>query len=430
MAVLHLIRAGARTAIGVVCCLGLANVAAAQDPLTVAYWRFETISGLPGAVGAKLTSVVPGGPGATTFDDSAGNGNVLRTFHSPNVPSDPDFAMRIDSSPDLTANVPAATVAATGLPNLRSADFDSLPALDQPAPAGTLPNDAGADDIYSLDGNNGPTQINSYVFNSFTIEASFRIDTLGRFQTILGKDDNPNAADGPLGPFSLKLLDNNALEAYAFDGTNVFRNVLSNANAPITMAAGVWYNAAITNDGAQMRMYLDDTSDGVGNYVLLAENNDIETSALIASTDIWTVGRGWFNDGEGPGPNGVADFFDGQIDEVRITDGVLDPADFLFAVDQPAIDANFDSSPAVDGNDFLIWQRNVGGTGGNGQGDADGNGQINSADYQAWRTQYGMPMAEGATAAVPEPATMSLVLLAAMAVGAKRAAWRGRNEAS
>jgi hypothetical protein len=331
--------------------------------------------------------------------------------------------MRIDSSPDLTDNVPAATVAATGLPNLRSADFDSLPALDQPAPAGTLPNDAGADDIYSLDGNGLPTQINSYIFNAFTIEASFRIDTLGRFQTILGKDDNPNAAEGPLGPFSLKLLDSNVLEAYAFDGTNVFRNVLSNANAPITMAAGVWYNAAITNDGAQMRMYLDDTSDGVGNYVLLAENNDIETSALIPSTDIWTVGRGWFNDGEGPGPNGVADFFDGQIDEVRITDGVLDPADFLFATDQPTIDANFDNNTVVDGNDFLIWQRNVGKTGGNGQGDADGNGQINGADYQAWRTRYGMPMAEGATTPTPEPSAVGLAMIAgAVAFATKRRA--------
>ena len=96
-----------------------------------------------------------------------------------------------------------------------------------------------------------------------------------------------------------------------------------------------------------MRMYLDDTSDGVGNYVLLATNIDINGGrrrALVPSTDIWTVGRGWFN--------GVADFFDGQIDEVRITDGVLDPSEFLFAVDQPAVDADFDNDQDVDGADF------------------------------------------------------------------------------
>ena len=95
--------------------------------------------------------------------------------------------------------------------------------------------------------------VNSYAFNAFTIEASFRIDALDRFQIIVGKDDNPDAAPGPLSPFALKVLNSNVLECYAFDGTATFRNVLSDQSNPgaaeLKMVAGRWYNMAITNDG-------------------------------------------------------------------------------------------------------------------------------------------------------------------------------------
>jgi hypothetical protein len=381
-------------------------------------------------------STIPGGAADVTYlVDSSGNGNLLRTFHSPNVPEDPDFAMRLDTSPEFVANVPSPTVAATGQPNLLAGDFDSLPALDAPAPAGTLPNESGADDIYTLDAFNAAQPINSYVLNAFTIEASFRIDALDRFQIIVGKDDNPDAAPGPLSPFALKVLNNNVLEAYSFDATGTFRNVLSDQSNPgapeLQMVAGRWYNAAITNDGAEMRMYLDDTTDGVGNYVLLATNSDIEGGAMVPSNDIWTIGRGWFNDGpENPGPDGVADFFDGQIDEVRITDGVLDPSEFLFATEQPTIDADFDNDQDVDGNDFLIWQRNNGGAGGNGDGDADGDGQVDGDDLAAWRQRFGMPVAQGATGAVPEPASAAIALVAVAAFARCRRPEIARRTAS
>ncbi len=403
-----------RVAAAAMLLFGLATVASAQAPTTIAYWRFEEIDGVAAAPGAKLMSPVPGGngEGVTVLTDASPNGNSLRTFHSPNLPEDPDFLQRLDTSPEFVANVPHATVPATGAPNLLAGDFDSLPGLDAPAPAGTPPNEAGADDIYSLDADGVPGMVNSYVFNAFTIEASFRIDALDRFQIIVGKDDNPDAAPGPLSPFALKVLDNNVLEAYAFDGTATFRNVLSDQANPgaaeLKMVAGRWYNAAITNDGEEMRMYLDDTSDGVGNYVLMATNTEVTGGAMIASSDIWTVGRGWFFNGTG----GVADFFDGQIDEVRITDGVLDPSEFLFAVDEPVGDADFDGDQDVDGADFLIWQRNNGGAGGPTAGDATGDGQVNAADLAAWRQSYGQPT-QGAAGAMPEPASLALAALAA-----------------
>jgi hypothetical protein len=304
----------------------LAALGTAAHAVTVAQWRFEDKNGLPAAAGDFLRSTpTPGGTpsGGNTVDvtsDSSGNGNELRTFHSPNDPNNADGAQRLETSPTYTLSTPAPVIPQTLQPNLRAFDFDAAPGANPPAPP-----DAGGDDIYSRDQENMDQPANSHVLGTFTIEASFKIDTLGRFQTIVNKDDDANAAPGSLSPFSLKVLNDNRLEAYAFDGTSDgspadFRNVLSNA----PLVANVWYNAAVTNDGTTMRLYLDDTSNGVGDYVLQsAPNTSIAGGALVQSTAPWTVGRGWFN--------GPADFFDGQIDEVRISDVVLSPSQFLFS---------------------------------------------------------------------------------------------------
>src|SRR5690606_38332929 len=56
-------------------------------------------------------------------------------------------------------------------------------------------------------------------------------------------------------------------------------------------------------------------------------------------------------------------------------------------------DADFDNNTAVDGKDFLIWQRGFGSTGTeniNDQGDANGDFVVNCADLEIWKEQYGL----------------------------------------
>jgi hypothetical protein len=86
---------------------------------------------------------------------------------------------------------------------------------------------------------------------------------------------------------------------------------------------------------------------------------------------------------------------------------------------QPAApsSADFNSDGAVDGADFLIWQRGFGavGTGTPTTGDANGDLNVDGADLEAWKSQFG-PAAAIATSAIPEPvswliaATVAIVL--------------------
>jgi hypothetical protein len=81
----------------------------------------------------------------------------------------------------------------------------------------------------------------------------------------------------------------------------------------------------------------------------------------------------------------------------------------------PPADADFNGDGDIDGEDLLIWQRNLGATGqsNNDNGDADGNGAVDGADLEAWTAQFepgGPPVS-----AIPEPSSLSL--LAAGATG-------------
>jgi len=92
---------------------------------------------------------------------------------------------------------------------------------------------------------------------------------------------------------------------------------------------------------------------------------------------------------------------DNFLDELRIGATYADVAPIAVPVELPG---DFDFDADVDGADFLIWQRDL--------GDA-----TNLAD---WQDNFGATAAVSAVKAVPEPSSLLLACIMAMAAAAGR----------
>src|SRR4029079_11627115 len=69
------------------------------------------------------------------------------------------------------------------------------------------------------------------------------------------------------------------------------------------------------------------------------------------------------------------------------------------------------------GADFLRWQRGFQSGTTLAQGDANADGQVNGADLAIWKTHFGLASASPASAGVPEPGSLGMLLLAIASVG-------------
>ncbi|MBN2474905.1 MAG: hypothetical protein JXB62_09885, partial [Pirellulales bacterium] len=238
---------------------------------TVAYWRFEE-----GPVDTAPTVYQ-----ADWFVDSSGNGNHMWTWA--------DY-----TSPTYRTDVPFGPVPQTGATNNLALEFNA------------------AQDNYTQG-----KPITSTRFNELTVEASVKLDALDRWQVIVGKDGKPTDAAEP--PLFLKFADDtDTLQAMMIDGSGTPRYIASDTPAEV----GQWYQLAMTNDGTTMRFFIKGPGDA--NYVEQGTGVAVDGGALIASDGLWTVGRGVWDGGN-------TDWFDGMIDEVRISDRALAPSEFLGA---------------------------------------------------------------------------------------------------
>ena len=282
--------------------LSVSGVARAE---TVAYWRFEE-----GAADQEFAfPAVNGGEGSGIAEDSSGNGNTLRTYAN-------------FTNPTYRSDVPFGTVPRTGQPNNLSLDFGPSDGDDTPTP--------NNEDLYSAG-----APINNSALNQFTIEASVRFDQLNGWQTFLGKDGFQFAnSDANLASLYFQLANDDAnqdkvaFKVHQADGT--FKDVYT--QAPVV--AGQWYNfaAILSNDGTAgdpddqtLSLYMQDPS--TGEYVL-QESEDFR-GGMANQDRTWSVGRGMY-------ANNPGDFFDGQIDEIRISDVALATTDLLAVVPEPS----------------------------------------------------------------------------------------------
>lgn len=272
------------------------------NPLENAYWRFE--EGPPG-------SLVP--EGADTVLDSVSANHMRRWSGPPDNPTD-------ITAPMYTDDVAAPVIPQTGEPNTLALDF--------------TPHPGGGDDIYTESKN-----INNPLVDAITVEVSFKmkyvgsIEGLDPFQGIVSKEAKGGETQlENLPVFVIKVRDTGVLQVELFDGSGARREVATSW----PLAENQWYHAAAVNDGSTLRFYIDG-NDGNG-YVLQGTAEGLDGGALwqggVGVDDYntsWTIGRAQY-------AGSPADWAEAVIDEVRITNRALDPAEFLFSAPAPILE--------------------------------------------------------------------------------------------
>jgi hypothetical protein len=287
--------------------LGAASASAA----TQAYWRFE--SGPADAQMAHLSGV--NGLWSADVSDSSGNGNALSVWTGDAWGG---YAYKTD--------VPAATVAQTGAANNFS-----------------VKNTGGNPGMWN-------NTLRTWTPSAWTIEASFKPEW-GGWRTIVGRDSKgagtQPGADGNASALYFQIQPDNRVAV-------TFQDVMGYQYSAVSAAGliqgfdwpsdpngltGKWYSMAGVSDGTTLSLYLNDMASGLG-YQLVAQASltaqgsaNTALTAGVGSGGDWmagdfTVGRGMYNGGHG-------DRAFGFIDEVRLSQGALDPSQFL-AVPEPA----------------------------------------------------------------------------------------------
>jgi hypothetical protein len=129
--------------------------------------------------------------------------------------------------------------------------------------------------------------------------------------------------------------------------------------------------------------------------------------------------------------NDLADtnrFLVGSMDEIAFIGRALtggEVANLWNAAQGPQGD--FDGDGDVDGADFIAWQTNFPTTGGatSAMGDGNGDGNVDGADFAIWQTDFPVIPGPGA-APVPEPGAAWLLLFGGIVIGG--AAYRQRRQ--
>ena len=131
----------------------------------------------------------------------------------------------------------------------------------------------------------------------------------------------------------------------------------------------------------------------------------VDLSSLAAFTQATDVRLYFWHDGLQTTTNNLE--WQARVDNVRLRGDVQNiPA---------GIPGDYNNDSKVDASDYVIWKKNVG-TSNVLPNDSVG-GMIGSGQYTQWRTHFGLPSGSGSgvglAGIVPEPATLSMMLVAA-----------------
>ncbi|BBO31182.1 LamG-like jellyroll fold domain-containing protein [Lacipirellula parvula] len=281
--------------------------ASGASAATIAHWTFETDM----IAGSATTGQTVSHPSANGLHDNAipdlsGNGNHLSAF-----------AQNGSFTAMLFSNVVA--------PNAQSGTTLSI----ENAPTACCGVLSTQDDL-EVGG------VNIGALPQWSIEASVNFKGVNGYQTIVGKDGFGEATNGDTRQAILYLQKTN---------TNVFRinfvdvqGYVHIADGTTQAAIGQWYHLSATSDGNSLKLFVNgvleksfDMTTTLSTDRSMAALNEagFEGTGTVAPYG-WTTHRGMYNDGHG-------DRVNGYIDDVRISNAALAPAQMLFvAIPEPA----------------------------------------------------------------------------------------------
>ena len=179
----------------------------------------------------------------------------------------------------------------------------------------TTAEDSGRLFTWSSQSNPAGADLQSITPLQWTIEATVNVRRIDGFQTFLGRDGASIVnGDSELAPLSFQVVPDGRVQIAFADLDGNYHRLYSQQ----AIQARTWYHFAAVSDAATLSLYINDRLD---NSISLSSVN----AALAKASDdeSWTLLCGMFNSMAG-------DYFDGLIDEVRISDAALSPYEFLF----------------------------------------------------------------------------------------------------
>lgn len=89
-------------------------------------------------------------------------------------------------------------------------------------------------------------------------------------------------------------------------------------------------------------------------------------------------------------------------------------------IEAAADNADFDTDSDIDGDDYLTWQRGFAVGASLSEGDANGDANVDATDLAIWQQQFATASAIGGVYAVPEPASLVMLLIGTALIAGRR----------
>ncbi len=228
----------------------------------------------------------------------------------------------------------------------------------------------------------------------------------------------------------------------SLDGGNATRGIVSIPNAGSVLITGAdgtssTFSGTISGAGGLQKTGAGTfTMDGVKSYTgttkVLGGILSTNSASLADTADVYVNNGGFFNLNFSGGDTIKSLFLNGVAQAIGSWGGAgsgaanisalltgLGTLNVTSAGAPPGVAGDYNGNGVVDMADYVLWRN-----GGPLQNEVNSIGTVDSSDYDAWRTRFGNTSGSGsglsAGSAVPEPATLALVVLGGLGLIGRR----------